>query len=121
MRTAHGGGLKIAAHCIGFEASRQAVEAGIDSIEHGTHLEEDTARLMALQGTYLVPTLSTWDIRERMDSQDGASRDQVTDNLERKENSLASFKRAMEAGVKNSHRHRRRGDRRCATVSLPGR
>ena len=55
---------------------------------------------MARQGTYLVPTLSTWDIRERMDSQDGASRDQVTDNLERKENSLASFKRAMEAGVK---------------------
>ena len=99
VRTAHGGGLKIAAHCIGFEASRQAVEAGIDSIEHGIHLEEETVSLMAQQGTYLVPTFSTWDIRERMDARDGASRDQVTDNLERKENSLASFKRAMVAGV----------------------
>ena len=55
VRTAHGGGLKIAAHCIGFEASRQAVEAGIDSIEHGIHLEEETVSLMARQGTYLVP------------------------------------------------------------------
>lgn len=100
VRAAHGGGLKIAAHCIGFEASRQAVEAGIDSVEHGTHLEEDTVRLMAEKGTYLVPTLSTWDIRERMDGQGGIPNDQVSDNLERKENSLASFRRAIQAGVK---------------------
>ncbi len=99
VRTAHSGGLKIAAHCIGFEASRQAVEAGIDSIEHGTHLEDETVQLMAQKGTFLVPTLSTWDIRERMDRSDGASRDQVNDNEERKENSLSSFKRALDAGV----------------------
>ena len=91
-RAAHDGGLKIAAHCIGFEASRQAVEAGIDSIEHGTHLEDETVQMMAQKGTFLVPTLSTWDIRERTDRRNGSSRDQVNDNEERKENSLSSFK-----------------------------
>ena len=100
VRAAHGSGVKIAAHCIGFEASRQATEEGIDSIEHGTHLEEDTVRQMAERGTYLVPTLSTWDIRERMDRQNGVPSDQVADNLDRKESSLASFRRAMQAGVR---------------------
>ena len=100
VRAAHGSGLKIAAHCIGFEASRQATEAGIDSIEHGTHLEEDTVRQMAERGTYLVPTLSTWDIRERLDRQNGIPTVQVADNLDRKESSLASFRRAMQAGVR---------------------
>ena len=90
----------MAAHCIGFEASRQAVEAGIDSVEHGFHLEEETVRLMVQKGTFLVPTLSTWDIRERMDGQGGIPNDQVSDNLERKENSLISFRRALQAGVK---------------------
>ena len=100
VRAAHGSGLKIAAHCIGFEASRQATEAGIDSIEHGTHLEEDTVRQMAERGTYLVPTLSTWDIRERLDRQNGMPSVQVVCYLDRKESSLASFRRAMQAGVR---------------------
>ena len=100
VRAAHGSGLKIAAHCIGFEASRQATEAGVDSVEHGIHLEEDTVRQMAERGTFLVPTQSTWDIRERLDRQNGTPSDQVADNLERKESSLASFRRAMQAGVR---------------------
>jgi len=100
VRAAHGSGLKIAAHCIGFEASRQATEAGVDSIEHGTHLDEDTVRQMAERGTYLVPTLSTWDIRERLDRQYGLPSDQVADNLARKESSLASFRLAMQVGVR---------------------
>ena len=69
VRATHEAGLKIAAHCVGFEGSRQAVEAGVDSIEHGTYLDEETVRLMADKGTYFVPTMSTWDVRERLESQ----------------------------------------------------
>ena len=54
VRTAHEAGLKIAAHSWGLPANRQSVEAGVDSIEHGTHLDEETCRLMAEKGTYLV-------------------------------------------------------------------
>jgi imidazolonepropionase-like amidohydrolase len=49
---------KTAAHAHGNEGARRAVLAGIDSIEHGTFMTDDTLRLMKEKGTYLVPTLS---------------------------------------------------------------
>ena len=100
VRTAHEAGLKIAAHCVGAEASRQAVEAGIDSVEHGTHLEEETVRLMAEKGTYLVPTMSPWSMPEYLLDQSGMSPEERAFRLELKESSLASFQRALQAGVK---------------------
>ncbi|MBS0393085.1 MAG: amidohydrolase family protein [Proteobacteria bacterium] len=58
---AHRWGRKVAAHSHGDEAARLAVEAGVDSIEHGTFLTADTLRLMKQRGTYLVPTrLAAW-------------------------------------------------------------
>ena len=100
VRTAHEAGLKIAAHCHGYEGSRQAVEAGIDSIEHGTYLDADTCALMAQRGTYFVPTMSTWDARERLGDLYGMTDAQRTDAMDRKENSIASSKRALAAGVR---------------------
>ena len=100
VRTSHEVGLKIAAHCHGFEGTRQAVEAGIDSIEHGTFVDEPTVQLMAEKGTYLVPTMSTWDTRQRLTTQMGWSREQMADILDRKDNGIASFRRALQAGVK---------------------
>jgi imidazolonepropionase-like amidohydrolase len=100
VRTAHEAGLKIAAHCHGYEGSHQAVEAGIDSIDHGTYLGQDTVNLMAEKGTYMVPTMSTWDTRERLGGQLGMSPAQAADVMDRKENSIASFQRALRAGVK---------------------
>ena len=100
VRASHEAGLKIAAHCHGFEGTRQAVEAGIDSIEHGTFVDDPTVWLMAERGTYLVPTMSTWDTRERLANQMGWSREQMADIYHRKENSIASFGRALRAGVK---------------------
>jgi len=53
---AHRWKRKVAAHCHGDVAARQAIEAGVDSIEHGTFLTEDTLKLMKKKGVYLVPT-----------------------------------------------------------------
>ena len=100
VRASHEAGLKIAAHCHGFEGTRLAVEAGIDSIEHGTYVDQPTVGLMAERGTYMVPTMSTWDARERLAAQMGWSRDQMAEIYDRKENSIASFKRALQAGVR---------------------
>ncbi len=100
VKASHEAGLKIAAHCHGFEGTRLAVEAGVDSIEHGTYVDEPTVRLMAEKGTYLVPTMSTWDTRVRLGTQMGWSAELMADTLDRKENSIASFKRALQAGVK---------------------
>jgi imidazolonepropionase-like amidohydrolase len=57
--TAHAMGLRIAAHAHGIDGIRRAVDAGVDTIEHGTHLHEDpgVAKEMASRGVFLVPTL----------------------------------------------------------------
>jgi imidazolonepropionase-like amidohydrolase len=52
---------KVAAHCHGDHAAREAIEAGVDSIEHGSFLTEKTLALMKQRGTYLVPTLLAGD------------------------------------------------------------
>jgi imidazolonepropionase-like amidohydrolase len=49
---------KTAAHAHGAEGAKRAIRAGIDSIEHGTFLDDEALRMMREHGTYLVPTLS---------------------------------------------------------------
>jgi imidazolonepropionase-like amidohydrolase len=53
---AHKWKRKVAAHAHGDLAARMAVEAGVDSIEHGSFLTETTLKLMKAKGVYLVPT-----------------------------------------------------------------
>jgi imidazolonepropionase-like amidohydrolase len=48
---------KVAAHAHGTEGIKIATRAGVASIEHGSFLDEEGARMMAQRGTYLVPTL----------------------------------------------------------------
>jgi imidazolonepropionase-like amidohydrolase len=48
---------KVAVHCHGDLAAKDAIEAGVDSIEHGSFLKPETLQLMKTKGTYLVPTL----------------------------------------------------------------
>ena len=48
---------KVAVHCHGDQAGRDAINAGVDSIEHGSFLKPETLTLMKQKGTFLVPTL----------------------------------------------------------------
>ena len=56
---AHALRRKTAAHAHGAEGAKRAIRAGIDSIEHGTFLDDEAFRMMRERGTYLVPTLAT--------------------------------------------------------------
>jgi imidazolonepropionase-like amidohydrolase len=58
VQTARDYGFKVAAHAHGAEAIKRAVRAGVDSIEHGTFMDEEGMKLMKERGTYYVPTLS---------------------------------------------------------------
>ena len=58
VAAAHDYGYTVAAHAHGAEAIRRAVLAGVDSIEHGTFLDEAGMKLMREHGTWLVPTIS---------------------------------------------------------------
>src|SRR5207302_1767129 len=53
---AHALGRKAAAHAHGNEGAKRAIRAGIDSIEHGTFLDDQGLSMMKARGTYLVPT-----------------------------------------------------------------
>jgi imidazolonepropionase-like amidohydrolase len=48
---------KVAVHCHGDLAAKDAINAGVDSIEHGSFLKPETLTLMKTKGTFLVPTL----------------------------------------------------------------
>ena len=57
VEVAHPQGHWVAAHAMGLEGARRAVDAGVRSIEHGSRLDERVVRKMAKAGIYLVPTL----------------------------------------------------------------
>ena len=54
---------KTAAHAHGAEGAKVAIRAGIDSIEHGSFLDDEALRLMKERGTYLVPTAHGGEVR----------------------------------------------------------
>jgi imidazolonepropionase-like amidohydrolase len=66
---AHALGRKTAAHAHSSEGAKRAIRAGIDSIEHGTFLDDDALNLMKAHGTVLIPTLmASQGFRERLQS-----------------------------------------------------
>src|SRR6266571_3021296 len=48
---------KVAVHCHGDQAAREAIDAGVDSIEHGSFMKPETVTMMKKKGTFLTPTL----------------------------------------------------------------
>lgn len=66
VETARDYGLTVAVHAHGDEGMRRAILAGVDSIEHGTLMSEETMELMKEQGTYYVPTITAgWWVAEK--------------------------------------------------------
>src|ERR1700730_13263883 len=60
---------KVAVHCHGDQAAREAIEAGVDSIEHGSFMKPEALTLIETKGTFLTPTLmaTEW-IRSKIDN-----------------------------------------------------
>lgn len=94
-------GRKVMAHAQGAEGVKQAVRAGIHSIEHGIFLDDEAIELMLKHGTYLVPTLlapvSVVEASEANESMPAYAVDKAKEVMEIHQQSVA---RAYEAGVK---------------------
>lgn len=90
----------VAAHCMGLEGMRRAVQAGVRSIEHGSRLDRATAREMARKGIYLDPTLYhlQWYADHGAALAYGAGYKERLAALQKEQ--FASVKVAREAGVK---------------------
>src|SRR5581483_2299741 len=88
---------KVAAHAHGTEGIKLAVKAGVSSIEHGSFLDEEGAKMMAERGTYLVPTLSA------VEAVDNAAKSGVLKGLraEKARLAAASVRTAMKLALAN--------------------
>ena len=58
VSTARDYGFKVAAHAHGAEGIKRAIRGGVDTIEHGTFMDDEAIKLMKEHGTYYVPTIS---------------------------------------------------------------
>jgi len=94
---AHTWGCVVGAHAIGPEGIIQAVEAGVDSIEHGSLLTAEGARLMRERGAYHVPTISA--IRGMVEHPDEVPAYAVEKATMLSDAAREAFRRSMRAGV----------------------
>lgn len=69
VQTARDYGFKVAAHAHGAEGIKRAIRGGVDTIEHGTFMDDEAIKLMKEHGTYYVPTISAgeWVYRQAQD------------------------------------------------------
>lgn len=97
---AHTAEKKTAVHAHGTQGIKNAVKAGIDSVEHGTYLDDEALELMKSQGTALVPTLSVSSalMNDRADLS-GVLSFQIEKSRKASSAHINSFKKAWEAGI----------------------
>src|SRR5258708_37283693 len=97
---AHRLGRKVAAHAHGAQGILWASEAGVDSIEHGSYIDDAAIQMMKAKGTYLVPTLYLADWL-----QDNMTKIGLPEMYAVKERAIVpilhtNLKKAFDAGVK---------------------
>jgi imidazolonepropionase-like amidohydrolase len=77
VTAAHDYGFTVAAHAHGAEGIRRAIIGGVDSIEHGTYMDDADMKLMKEHGTWLVPTIIAGKTAEEMANKPGVFPPQV--------------------------------------------
>jgi imidazolonepropionase-like amidohydrolase len=100
VEEAHRLGRKVAAHAHGAQAIRWASEAGVDSIEHGSYIDDAAIAAMKKNGTYLVPTLYLADWFQENAEKIGTPADLIAKAREVLPAARKNVARAFAAGVK---------------------
>ncbi len=97
---AHNSGRRVTTHAIGNAGIKNALHAGIDSIEHGFYLDDEALELAVSQGTFLVPTLVAIACILDHGVDAGVPAWVVAKAAEHAEANRASFKAAVDSGMK---------------------
>jgi imidazolonepropionase-like amidohydrolase len=100
VEEAHAAGRKVAAHAHGAQGIKNAILAGVDSIEHGSLIDDEGIRMMVERGTWLVADIYNDDYilgkaREFKISEESIAKEKALGQIQRD-----NFARAVEAGVK---------------------
>lgn len=100
IEEAHKAGRKTATHAQGTQGIKNALYAGIDSIEHGIFLDQECIDYMKEHGTYLVPTLVAPQCIVEKGVEAGIADYMVKKAIYVKDAHVESFKKAYAQGVK---------------------
>lgn len=98
VRESHRLNLKVAAHALSEVGINNCIDAGIDTIEHGAHIEEEALKKMVTKGLALIPTLSVY--MELSQSQGILPQNIVDKAIMVVGQQKKTFRKAMELGVK---------------------
>ena len=91
----HSAGCQVAAHAAGAEGMRRAIEAGVDTIEHGTEGTDEVFRMMAQKGIAYFPTLTAVEAYSEY-FENYKTGDPYTEEMKKAD---AAFKLALKNGV----------------------
>jgi imidazolonepropionase-like amidohydrolase len=95
---AHTMGKRVAAHAHGAEGAKRVIRAGVDSIEHGSFLDDEALQMMKAKGTYYVPTLlAPASLKEdlgRLDPRQAAKARKAIDAIDQ------TFRKAVQMNIK---------------------
>jgi imidazolonepropionase-like amidohydrolase len=94
------GGTFVAAHAHGAEGIKNAVRAGVRTIEHASFLDDEGIALMVKHGTWLVADIYNGDYTEEVGARDGWSAEILRKNRETTDIQRVGFEKAVRAGVR---------------------
>ena len=93
-------GTFVAAHAHGAEGIKNAIRAGVRTIEHGSFLDDEGIKLMLERGTWLVADIYNGDYTEEVGTRDGWPEDILRKNRETTDIQRQNFAKAVKAGVR---------------------
>ena len=93
-------GTFVAAHAHGAEGIKNAIRAGVRTIEHGSFLDDEGIKLMLERGTWLVADIYNGDYTEEIGTRDGWPEDILRKNRETTDIQRQNFAKAVKAGVR---------------------
>lgn len=100
IEEAHKANRKTATHAQGLQGIKNALYAGIDSIEHGCYLDDECIELMKKQNTFLVPTLCAPQCIIDKGVENGVAKYMVDKTVKVKDAHIESLKKAYKEGIR---------------------
>ncbi|MDR6623744.1 amidohydrolase family protein [Caulobacter segnis] len=97
---AHMAGLKVAAHAHGASGIREAVRAGVDTIEHASLVDDEGIKLAVQKGAYFSMDIYNTDYTQAEGKKNGVLEDNLRKDRDIGEIQRQNFKKALKAGVK---------------------
>jgi imidazolonepropionase-like amidohydrolase len=100
VEEAHMGGLKVAAHAHGAAGIRDAIRAGVDTIEHASLVDDEGIKLAVQRGAYFSMDIYNTDYTQAEGARNGVLEDNLRKDREIGEIQRENFRKALKAGVK---------------------